>query len=338
MLARHSSRAVYAVLLASVLLAVPASASSAGADAERGQAVPMQAWTAAPNWAPPSSPLDGPIVGTEAKASNSSRNSLGVAPLAALPSVLPLTTIAPCRQYDSRSTSSLADNTPRAVTLTGAPCGIPTTAQAVSVNITVFSITGAGSNGVFKVDTVSPPASAWINYPPTETQRANAGTVALNGSGAIVVQVNQGAGSVDFVVDVNGYYAPLNTPYFGGTESFGALTAGNGYIYNAIGVNIGNSTKCMVTITPLVDASFTTNFPAESYTAWRVNGTTVNNVYPSLWCFLAPALANSYYSCTQTAIFLPTGSLTNTYDFGCNIRSNGNATGGYCHTTVMCFP
>ena len=82
----------------------------------------------------------------------------------------------------------------------------PAGAVAVSANITVFNIIGAAGNGVFKVDTVSPPLVAWINYPPTEAQRGNAGVVALNGSGQIIVQVAQGAGQVDFVVDVNGYY------------------------------------------------------------------------------------------------------------------------------------
>src|ERR1019366_8827523 len=50
-----------------------------------------------------------------------------------------------------------------------------------------------------------PPTVAWINYPPTEAQRGNAGVLSLS-SGAIVVQVNQGGGNVDFVVDVFGYY------------------------------------------------------------------------------------------------------------------------------------
>ena len=114
--------------------------------------------------------------------------------------------VTPCRQYDSRNATALADNTNRAVTLTGAPCGIPTTAVAVSVNLTVFSITGAGGNGVFQVGTANDPTFAWINYPPIETQRGNAGFLPLNGSGQIVVKVNQGGGSVNFTVDVNGYF------------------------------------------------------------------------------------------------------------------------------------
>jgi hypothetical protein len=144
-------------------------------------------------------------------------------------SPMPYIPVTPCRQYDSRSTTALANNTTQTVTLSGAPCGIPTTAVAVAVNITVFNITGAGSNGVFKVGTVSPPTSAWINYPSYETQRANAGVLSTTGAAAIFVQVNQGAGSVDFVVDVFGYYGstPADT-----ADTFTVInTAGVGAIH-----------------------------------------------------------------------------------------------------------
>jgi hypothetical protein len=151
-----------------------------------------QSWTAPPYWSPP---VVAPGAGRQA--------------LVTSPVPLPFVAITPCRQYDSRSGSALSDNTPRPVTLIGAPCAIPSDAQAMAANITVFNISGAGSNGVFKAGTVAPPTTAWINYPPTETQRANAGVLPLGAGGTIVVQVNQGAGSVDFVVDVFGYYSPL---------------------------------------------------------------------------------------------------------------------------------
>ncbi len=115
-------------------------------------------------------------------------------------------TLTPCRQYDSRNATPLLDNTNRFVTLTGAPCAVPASATAVTVNITVFNIAGAGGNAVFKVGTAANPTFAWINYPPGETQRGNAGFLPLNVSGQIVVKVNQGGGMVDFTVDINGYF------------------------------------------------------------------------------------------------------------------------------------
>jgi hypothetical protein len=142
-----------------------------------------------------------------APASWSPSRSRGVTTQADISNPLPFIAVTPCRQYDSRNVSALTDNTNRGVTLTGAPCGIPTSAAAVSVNITIFSITGAGGNGVFQVGTVTNPTFSWINYPPTETQRGNAGVVPVNGSGQIFVKANQGGGSLHFTVDVNGYYA-----------------------------------------------------------------------------------------------------------------------------------
>ncbi len=122
----------------------------------------------------------------------------------------PFFPITPCRQYDSRpahgGNGALVQGTPQTIPVTGSPCGIPAGTRAASVNITVFDIAGATGNGVFKVDVASPPAIAWINYPSNETQRSNAGAVSLDGSGQLVVAVAQGAGSVDFTIDVNGYY------------------------------------------------------------------------------------------------------------------------------------
>jgi hypothetical protein len=166
-------------------------------------------WPAPATWSPP-------------------RASHGVTTMGDISSPLPFIGVTPCRQYDSRNTTALLDNTNRAVTLTGAPCGIPTGTAAVSVNITIFSMTGVGGNGVFQVGTANNPTFAWINYPATETQRGNAGVVPLNGSGQIVVKANQGSGSLQFVVDVNGYYASTPaTP----TDYFSVINSGLYAIY-----------------------------------------------------------------------------------------------------------
>jgi len=163
----------------------------------------MQQWYAPPTWSR-SAP---------ARAEGQHRISTQIETIAA-PLYYTFTPISPCRQYNSLNATPLLQGVNRTVTLVGAPCGIPTTAVAVSANITVFNITGAAGNGVFKIDIVSPPTIAWINYPPTETQRGNAGTVALNGSGQIIVQVAQGAGQIDFVVDINGYYSATDLVAF----------------------------------------------------------------------------------------------------------------------------
>ena len=186
----RAARVAVGILLSSLLAAV--STAQEGGPA-------LQQWSAPATW----SPARDRMVSTE-NARLASKDRAEAA--AAAPPAYAFVPIAPCRQYNSLNFTPLLQGVDRSVTLTGAPCGIAAGAVAVSANITVFNITGATGNAVFKVDTVSPPLVAWINYPPTEAQRANAGVVALNGSGQIIVQVAQGAGQIDFVVDVNGYY------------------------------------------------------------------------------------------------------------------------------------
>ena len=187
-----------------------------------GEAVPN--WSAPATWSPP-------------------RAAHGVATLGDISGPLPFIAVAPCRQYDSRNSSALPDNTNRAVILTGAPCNVPAAAAAgaVSVNITIFSIAGAGGNGVFQVGTAANPTFAWINYPPTESQRGNAGVLPLIG-GQIVVKVNQGGGSLHFTVDLNGYYARSSaTPNTFRWETFGAQNAIEGVTGSGSGVVFGIS-------------------------------------------------------------------------------------------------
>ena len=194
----------------------------------------------------------------------------------------PFNEIPPCRQYSSLNSTPLVQGENRSVNLRGAPCGIPSGAVAVSVNITVFNITGATGNGVFKVDTVSPPASAWINYPPTETQRGNAGVVALGSSG-IVVQVAQGAGQVDFVVDTNGYFGGPTSDF---TNVFLGPSAGNttmtgfdntGIGHNALVSNISGNINTAIGASALFFTNAGSANTAVGHTALYSNSGGSNN-------------------------------------------------------------
>lgn len=170
------------------------------------QEIPLSTAPVALYWSPSPVPADVPLSHTRSPLKIA--ESVSFAPLPAYP----LIAITPCRQFNSHTAGPpLANASPLQVLLTGTPCNVPSTAKAVAANITVFNITGASGNGVFKVGISSPPTVAWINYPQTETQRANAGVLPLDGSGNIVVQVNQGAGSIDFIVDVFGYFAEASS-------------------------------------------------------------------------------------------------------------------------------
>ncbi len=135
---------------------------------------------------------------------------------------LPFVSISPCRKLDTRTTGGpIASGSTRDATLTGAPCGIPASAAAVSANFVVFNIVGAPGNGVLKVWPAGSPSTsqALINWPPTAGQIDNASVVPLGTGGAITLQPNQGGGTIDMIIDVNGYYAPETTLDTGGNNT-----------------------------------------------------------------------------------------------------------------------
>jgi hypothetical protein len=91
----------------------------------------------------------------------------------------------------------------RTFVLRGA-CGIPSTAKAVSVNITVTQPTDAGDLRVFPAGTGLPLVSS-INYSPGQT-RANNAILTLGTGGAVTFHCDQAAGSVHLLLDVNGFF------------------------------------------------------------------------------------------------------------------------------------
>ena len=81
---------------------------------------------------------------------------------------------------------------------------MPSSARAVSVNVTVTSPTALGDLKMFSAGT-SVPVPTTMNYSAGQT-RANNALVSLSGSGAIAVQCDQASGTVQFILDVNGYF------------------------------------------------------------------------------------------------------------------------------------
>jgi hypothetical protein len=117
-------------------------------------------------------------------------------------------TVTPCRVLDTRSTSgpyggpALVAGASRTFVLAG-QCGIPTTATAVSSNLTVTQPTAAGDLRALPGGLPMPTVSV-INYKAGQT-RANNANVSLGGSGEIAVRCDQASGSVHFILDVTGY-------------------------------------------------------------------------------------------------------------------------------------
>ena len=119
-------------------------------------------------------------------------------------------TLPPCRLIDTRlnpgdlAGPALQPRETRVFALTGV-CGLPSSARAVAVNITVTDPVSAGSLSIVPGDAAVTTTSA-INFRPG-AGRANNGILklSLDGSGAVAVY-NSSSGTVQLVLDVNGYF------------------------------------------------------------------------------------------------------------------------------------
>jgi hypothetical protein len=115
-------------------------------------------------------------------------------------------TIEPCRIVDTRAGDPLTSGVERSFAIDGA-CGIPPTARALALNVTVASATGLGNVSLFPGD-APPPISTSINFLADVTRANNAILpLARNGIGTIRARpFVAGGGQVHLVLDVNGYF------------------------------------------------------------------------------------------------------------------------------------
>jgi hypothetical protein len=118
-------------------------------------------------------------------------------------------TVTPCRVVDTRNPTgpyggpALAANTSRSFAV-GGQCGVPTTAKAASLNLTVTGGTAPGILRLYPGGTLTPLASA-INYGAGKT-RANNQTTPLGSAASLAVRCDQVSGIVQVIIDVNGYF------------------------------------------------------------------------------------------------------------------------------------
>jgi hypothetical protein len=116
-------------------------------------------------------------------------------------------TVTPCRLVDTRTSGMpLGSGQTRAFTLTGA-CGIPASAKALSVNVTVTQPGGAGFVR-FSPGGCAPLLVSTINFAAGETRANNAIlSTANDGSGAVNANASVGGGGgVHLLIDVDGYF------------------------------------------------------------------------------------------------------------------------------------
>ena len=117
-------------------------------------------------------------------------------------------TVTPCRFLDTRQAAQggplpFAGGSATVIPVVGL-CGVPATATAVALNVTVTAPTAQGHLRLYPDGTTLPQVSA-INYVSGQT-RANNAVAPLGASGALVVFVGQASGSVHVILDVNGYF------------------------------------------------------------------------------------------------------------------------------------
>jgi hypothetical protein len=85
-------------------------------------------------------------------------------------------------------------------------CGVPSTAKAVSVNVTTISASGEGYIVLYRGDAVTAPPTSSISFQPL-ANRANNAMVSLGDDGTMAgLALLSAGGTVEMVVDVNGYF------------------------------------------------------------------------------------------------------------------------------------
>jgi Metallo-peptidase family M12/IPT/TIG domain len=119
--------------------------------------------------------------------------------------------VAPCRLLDTRNPNgplggpALAGGGARRLFALAGNCGVPAGAKAVSVNVTVTQPAASGSLTLYPGNGTPTGASA-ISFAAGQTRANNALLyLATDGTGGFGVQ-NAAAGSVHFILDVNGYF------------------------------------------------------------------------------------------------------------------------------------
>ena len=132
-------------------------------------------------------------------------------PVATSATDLDFHTLTPCRIFDTREAfgphgaPALAPGRSRVFQATGR-CGIPVTARALAVNVTVISAPSTGHLTLFPGDATAPGAST-INFRPGLTRANNAVVMlASSGTGTLGVQCASPQGAVHAVLDVTGYF------------------------------------------------------------------------------------------------------------------------------------
>jgi PKD repeat protein len=138
--------------------------------------------------------------------------------------------VPPCRLLDTRNAPNtvLTSGQTRIVQIAGptSPCGIPSSAKAVSITVTAVAPTGAGILDLYPGDKT--PTVTSIDFDPARSPRATntIELLALNEAGTLGVlpSVAGSPGQVHLVLDVDGYFSEDTAPASGAQGPLGYQT------------------------------------------------------------------------------------------------------------------
>lgn len=117
--------------------------------------------------------------------------------------------ITPCRILDTRPNNALTSGDIRPIDLTAAlgQCGLPTTARALVINVTVVGGTGAGYVSLFPGD-IEPPATSTVLFAANQAL-SNSAVLPLARNGTVTLGARSlvaGNGTVHLALDAGGYF------------------------------------------------------------------------------------------------------------------------------------
>ncbi len=148
--------------------------------------------------------------------------------------------------------TSLSGGASENVTVTGVD-NIPSNATAVVINLTVTNMTAGGYLSIYPEGSTQPVVSS-LNWTATSSIVTNLVTVPVNTTNGEITITNGGtSGSVYFVVDIEGYYAPP-----------GSTPAG---LYNPVTPTRIVDTRCVeYPLPPNITTSYCKSLPSVNYT------------------------------------------------------------------------
>lgn len=204
--------------------------------------------------------------------------------------------VTPCRATDTRQNSSplFPGNVSLRTFAVAGACGIPSSARAVSLNVTAVNSTGSGYIKLFPADHTVPPTST-VSFAAGQV-RANNSILGLSEDGRLAA-VFDGSGQVDLILDVNGYFAdrhPMVGVWRGTVAGYAAemTIEQSGGIFGArLSMDQANDPVEQLDVHTVTETTFVASRPADNNAELRLSLTQSGTQQ----CFVGDYIENGGY-------------------------------------------